>query len=89
MKNLSSFLTALLMLSLFAFVSCEEQTKAEKAEEKMEETAEELYKKLNKTKRKNTSTFFEFFEAQNHGDVLHLAVYSAFEKVFERKKAKK
>lgn len=55
----------------------------------MEETAEELYKKLNKTKRKNTSTFFEFFEAQNHGDVLHLAVYSAFEKVFERKKAKK
>lgn len=55
----------------------------------MEETAKGLFEKLNETKRRNTKTFFEFFEAQNHGDVLHLAAYSAFEKVFKQKKAKK
>ena len=27
---------------------------------------------------------FEFFEEQDHGDVLHLAVYNAFEKIFKR-----
>lgn len=48
----------------------------------MERTAEELYSKLNLEKKENTMLFYRFFEKQNHGDVLHLAVYDAFEKIF-------
>jgi len=55
----------------------------------MEETAKGLFEKLNQSKSKNTKIFFEFFEAQNHGNILHLAAYRAFEKVFGQKKAKK
>ncbi|BDS15271.1 alpha/beta hydrolase [Aureispira anguillae] len=49
----------------------------------MERTAKELYDKLHLEKKKDTQLFFEFFEKQNHGDALHLAVYSAFEKLFQ------
>lgn len=49
----------------------------------MERTAKELYEKLNLKKGENTTLFFEFFEKQNHGDTLHLSVYSAFEKIFK------
>ncbi|MFC4720719.1 alpha/beta hydrolase [Geojedonia litorea] len=52
----------------------------------MERTAEELYVKLNLVKKENTNLYFEFFEKQNHGDALHLAVYSAFEKIFNKEK---
>ncbi len=54
--------------------------------EVMERTAKELYEKLNIEKTKNTILFYEFFEKQNHGDALHLAVYDAFEKIFKTKK---
>lgn len=48
----------------------------------MERTAKELYEKLLKDKGDNTQLFFEFFEKQNHGDALHLAVYNAFGKIW-------
>ena len=52
----------------------------------MERTAKELYDKLNLLKKENTNLYFEFFEKQNHGDALHLAVYSAFGKIFMKEK---
>ncbi|WP_418602485.1 alpha/beta hydrolase [Hwangdonia sp.] len=52
----------------------------------MERTAKALYHKLNLLKKENTNIYFEFFEKQNHGDALHLAVYSAFEKIFMEEK---
>lgn len=48
----------------------------------MEQTARDLHTKLDQKKSKNTKLYFEFFEQQNHGDALHLAIYSAFEKIF-------
>jgi predicted alpha/beta superfamily hydrolase len=48
----------------------------------MERTANALYNKLNLLKKENTNLYFQFFENQNHGDALHLAVYNAFEKIF-------
>lgn len=51
----------------------------------MERTAKELYKKLNLFYNNNTNLFFNFFEKQNHGDALHLAVYDAFETIFKTK----
>ncbi len=54
----------------------------------MEGTAKELYKKVSVLDKKNTKTFFEFLEAQDHGDALHLAVYKAFESIFEKVKEK-
>lgn len=50
----------------------------------MERTAQELFDKLNLQKKKNTKLYFDFFEKQNHGDALHLAVYDAFEKLFKK-----
>ncbi|MEP1151901.1 MAG: alpha/beta hydrolase-fold protein [Balneola sp.] len=50
----------------------------------MERDANSLYKKLKAEPRKNTTLHFEFFEEQDHGDVLHLAVYDAFEKIFRK-----
>jgi predicted alpha/beta superfamily hydrolase len=50
--------------------------------EVMERTAKELYDKLKLQKADRTNLYFEFFEKQNHGDVIHLAVYNAFEKMF-------
>lgn len=49
----------------------------------MERTAKELFEKLNTNKLKTTQLYFEFFENQNHGDALHLSVYSAFEKLYK------
>ncbi len=50
----------------------------------MERTAKELHQKLEAEERKNTKLYYEFFEKQNHGDALHLAVYDAFEKIFKQ-----
>jgi predicted alpha/beta superfamily hydrolase len=47
----------------------------------MERTARALYDKIDEQKKTNTTLFFSFFEKQNHGDALHLAVYDAFEKL--------
>ncbi len=52
----------------------------------MERVAKELYEKLTILKKENTKLYFEFFEKQNHGDALHLSVYSAFEKMFKIEK---
>ena len=52
----------------------------------MERIAKELYQKLDSLKKEHTNLYFEFFEEQNHGDALHLAVYSAFEKIFSKVK---
>jgi len=50
----------------------------------MERTAKALYDKVNGQKKTNTTVFYSFFEKQNHGDALHLAVYDAFEKLFKK-----
>ena len=52
----------------------------------MERTAKELYDKLKKDKKLNTDLFYKFLEDKTHGDALHIAVYDAFEKIFEQKK---
>jgi len=52
----------------------------------MENEAKKLYKKLQSGNKMNTELYFEFFEKQNHGDVLHLAIYNAFEKIFNEQK---
>ncbi|TBW25627.1 alpha/beta hydrolase [Gramella sp. KN1008] len=54
--------------------------------EVMERTAKELYDKLKKNKKQNTNLFYKFLEDKTHGDALHIAVYDAFEKIFEQKK---
>ena len=51
----------------------------------MEKAAKDLYDKSNLSKRENTNLYYNFFEKQNHGDALHLAVYDAFEKIFTQK----
>lgn len=51
----------------------------------MERTAKELYEKLNANKSESAKVFFEFFEKNDHADVYHLAVYSAFNKLFKAK----
>ena len=48
----------------------------------MERTAKELYEKLNSAASENKAVYFNFLEAQDHGDALHLAVYDAFNKIF-------
>lgn len=53
--------------------------------EVMERTTKALYDKLNAIKKANTGLYFDFFEQQDHGDALHLAVYAAFEKIFSEK----
>ncbi len=50
----------------------------------MERDAQELYNKL-LTIDKSPNIHFSFFEKQTHGDALHLAVYDAFEKIFNNK----
>lgn len=51
----------------------------------MEREAKELYHKLESLNRSNTRLYFQFLKNQNHGDALHLAVYHAFEKIFDKK----
>ena len=53
--------------------------------EVMERTAKALYSKLNQDKKKNTKLYYEFLVDKTHGDVLHIAVYNAFEKIFNPK----
>lgn len=52
----------------------------------MKRVAKELYEKLEKEKKENTKLYYTFFKEQDHGDALHLAVYSAFEEMFSKKK---
>ena len=49
----------------------------------MERVAGELHEKL-KPYQDEIDVHFGFFENQNHGDALHLAVYDAFEKLFKQ-----
>lgn len=51
----------------------------------MKRVAKTLYKRLKQGNNGNTRLFFEFFPKQDHGDVLHLAIYNGFEKVFRAK----
>lgn len=53
--------------------------------EVMERTAKELFLLLKKNQNQNTKLFYEFLEDKTHGDALHVAVYNAFEKIFEPK----
>ena len=52
----------------------------------MEEAAEALYDKLTVIKKDNTDLHFVYFEKHDHGDVLHSAVYNAFETIFRKEK---
>ncbi len=52
----------------------------------MEREANDLYEKLKMKKTEKTTLYFQFLEDQNHGDALHLSVYSAFSKIFNDKK---
>jgi uncharacterized protein len=54
--------------------------------EMMEQAARTLHKKISAAELKGLELYFDFFENQSHGDVLHLAVYSTFEKIFSSKK---
>lgn len=49
----------------------------------MERTAKELYNKLDNSGNDKLNLFYEFFEDKTHGDILHIAVYHAFEKMFK------
>jgi hypothetical protein len=51
----------------------------------MERVAHSLFFKLSLEKKNEAKLFFNYFEQQNHGDALHLAVYDAFEKMFKPK----
>lgn len=52
----------------------------------MERIARELFEKLNAITSEKNKIHFNYYEAQNHGDALHLAVYDAFEKIFKPEK---
>ena len=56
-----------------------------KEDEIMIREAEQLYDKIKSSDNKNTQLFYKFLEGQDHGDVLHLAVYDAFEKLALKK----
>lgn len=49
----------------------------------MERTAKELFAKLQENQKENTNLVYEFFPDKTHGDLLHIAVYNAFEKIFK------
>jgi hypothetical protein len=53
--------------------------------EVMERTAKELYNKIKKNQKQTEKLYFEYFENKTHGDALHIAVYNAFEKIFQSK----
>jgi predicted alpha/beta superfamily hydrolase len=50
-----------------------------KEDEIMVREAGELYDKIKLIDAQNTRVYFKYFDDQNHGDALHLAVYDAFE----------
>ena len=52
----------------------------------MERVAQSLFYKLSLEKNAEIKLFFKYFEQQNHGDALHLAVYDAFEQFARKKK---
>ncbi len=52
--------------------------------EVMERVASELHTKIKSILASKNNLHFQFFEKQDHGDVLHLAIYDAFEKVFKK-----
>lgn len=54
----------------------------------MERLAQSLFYKLSLGKKNEVKLFFKYFDKQNHGDTLHLAVYDAFEKLFKKKEEK-
>ncbi len=54
----------------------------------MERLAQSLFYKLSLEKKGEIRLFFNYFENQNHGDALHLAVYDAFEKLFNKSEKK-
>jgi len=54
----------------------------------MENDAKKLYKDLVAKKVKGAKIAFKYYPERNHGDVLHLAVYDAFEKFNEKNKQK-
>jgi predicted alpha/beta superfamily hydrolase len=49
----------------------------------MERTAKALYNKLDDSENDKLDLFYEFFEDKTHGDILHIAVYRAFEEIFK------
>ncbi len=51
----------------------------------METDARNLYENLRAKKDDTTKIYFNFFEALDHGDTLHLAVYAAFDALFKSK----
>ncbi len=55
-----------------------------KEEAIMQREAKQLYQKLKQAQKKDTKLFFHLFKKQNHGDILHLAVYDAFLKLFSK-----
>lgn len=50
----------------------------------MKRLAQSLFLKLSLEKSKEAKLHFNYFDEQNHGDALHLAVYDAFEKIFKK-----
>ncbi len=48
----------------------------------MKRDAKELAKKLSGLKTNKSRVYFEYFPEQDHGDVLHLALYEGFESLF-------
>ena len=51
----------------------------------MKSVAKKLRKKLKKSLKASDQLYWGFFKDNDHGDVLHLAVYDAFEKMFAPK----
>lgn len=54
-------------------------------EEIMVKQANALNEKLKQLNDPGMRLFFQYFEKQNHADVLHLAIYDGFEKMFRNK----
>jgi len=52
----------------------------------MERTAKELYVTVLLKSPLKETVHYQYFEKNDHGDVLHLAVYDAFEKIFRKHK---
>lgn len=48
----------------------------------MVKDARKLYKKVKSNAANPSNVYFNYFKAQTHGDILHLAVYDAFLKLF-------
>lgn len=57
-----------------------------KEEAIMIKDAKALYKKLKLRNLDQTTLFYNFFKKLDHGDVLHLAAYDSFEKIFRNAK---